>query len=140
MSPLLFISNSKADVSFNLRFFERHGRDLADPWSCRQSAIYQKFLVAEMRSIWVVIHEPQLFQDTLGETSLTAANHPLSIHLRYIRSATYHWRDYLKFRSSEIHSLVRWLFMPAMIFMDSNEPRTHNYPSRSRTRNVNPIL
>lgn len=100
------------DVSFNLRFFERHGRDLADPWSCRQSAIYQKFLVAEMRSIWVVIHEPQLFQDTLGETSLTAANHPLSIHLWYIRSATYYWRDYLKFRSSEIHSLDAKLSIP----------------------------
>jgi hypothetical protein len=30
----------------------------------------------------------------------------MALHIRYIRSATYYWRDYLNYKSSELLSLV----------------------------------
>ena len=100
------VTDLNGEVSYNLQFFEPHGRQLADPWSCRQSAIYQKFLLSENRSAWVVIYQPLLFHDSLQDAQIGALTHPMSLHLRYIRSATHYWRDYLKYRSSELLSFV----------------------------------
>jgi len=99
-------------VSYNLQFFEPHGRQLTDPWSCRQSAIHQKFLLSENRSAWVVIHQPLLFHDSLQDAQVGVLTHPMSLHIRYIRSATHYWRDYLKYRSSELLSFDAKLSIP----------------------------
>lgn len=95
-----------ADVCYNLRYVEPHGRHLSDPWSCRQSAIHQKFYFQEGRSAWTVIHQPLLFRESLEDARLGTTSHPMALHVRYIRSATYYWREHLNYRSSEVLSLV----------------------------------
>lgn len=92
----------KADICYNLRYFEPHGRQLSDPWSCRQSAIHQKFFFLEDRSAWVVIHQPLLFRESLQDAQLSTLSHPMALHIRYIRSATHHWREYLNYKNAEL--------------------------------------
>jgi hypothetical protein len=94
------------DVCYNLRFFEPHGRQLADPWSCRQSAIHQKFYPSRGNSAWIIIHQPMALRENLQHAQSRSFLHPMAMHIRYIRSANYHWRDYLNYRNSELLSLV----------------------------------
>jgi hypothetical protein len=55
----------KVDICYNLRYFEPYRRQLSDPWSCRQLAIYQKFFFPEDRLAWIVIYQPFLFRESL---------------------------------------------------------------------------
>ncbi|KAI0903224.1 hypothetical protein F4823DRAFT_619500 [Ustulina deusta] len=76
-------------ICYNIRHFERHGRDLEDLWSCRQSALHHSFLTVSGRSTWVVIQPPEAFDLTVDSTS-----HPMSLHLRYLHAAIANWREY----------------------------------------------
>jgi hypothetical protein len=94
------------ELSYNLRFVEPHGRQLADPWSYRHSAIYQKFFITEHQSTFIVIHQPLQLPDNLQDIQTGSRGQPLSLHIRYIKSANHYWRDYLKYRSIELLSFV----------------------------------
>ncbi|OCK76318.1 hypothetical protein K432DRAFT_428802 [Lepidopterella palustris CBS 459.81] len=96
---------SSFDICYNLRYFEPHGRQLSDPWSCRQSAIHQKFYFSKGTSAWTIIHQPITFRESLQSAQSGAFSHPMVMHIRYIRSANHHWRDYLNYKSSELLSL-----------------------------------
>jgi hypothetical protein len=47
-----------------------------------------------------------MFHSCLKDVNSNGALHPMSLHLRYIRSSLYQWRDYLNYLSSELHSMV----------------------------------
>ncbi|KAI0399416.1 hypothetical protein F4802DRAFT_589612 [Xylaria palmicola] len=83
-------ADSLRAICYNIRHFERHGRDLEDPWSCRQSALHHSFLAGSGESTWVVIQPPEAF-----DTALDPAPHPMSLHLRYLRAGIVNWREYL---------------------------------------------
>ena len=83
------------DLCYNIRHFERHGRELEDLWSCRQSTIHQKYSFDTKQSSWVVIQPPILFASSLKCTRPTNTAHPMGLHLRYLAAATARWREYL---------------------------------------------
>ncbi|KAI0535308.1 hypothetical protein GGR58DRAFT_504437 [Xylaria digitata] len=89
-------SDSLWGICYSIRHFERHYRDLEDPWSFRQSALHHSFLTGSKQSIWVVIQPPKVFDLTLDSTS-----HPMSLHLRYLQAAIANWREYLDSFSQE---------------------------------------
>ncbi len=53
------------DLCYNIRHFERHGRELEDPWSCRQSTVHQNYWFDTRVSSWVVIQPPISFDSGL---------------------------------------------------------------------------
>ncbi|KAI1179907.1 hypothetical protein F4777DRAFT_404066 [Nemania sp. FL0916] len=56
--------NPRWGICCNIRYFERHNRDLEDPWSCRQSALHHSLWLVSSRSTWVVIQPPECFKST----------------------------------------------------------------------------
>lgn len=55
------------DLCYNIRHFELHGRELADPWSCQQSAVHQKYYFANGESNWIYVQPPKLFLTALRD-------------------------------------------------------------------------
>ncbi|EMD63275.1 hypothetical protein COCSADRAFT_38139 [Bipolaris sorokiniana ND90Pr] len=90
------------DISYNIRYFEPHGRQLQDPYSCRQSGIHHKFYFQGSRSTWIIIQPPQLFNEDLQQTDSQDKSHPLALHVRLIKSATYYFKEYLSFKASQL--------------------------------------
>jgi hypothetical protein len=94
------------DICYNIRYFELHGRQSTDPWSCRQSAIYQKFYPSKNTSTCIIIHQPLTLCGSLRNARPGNLSHPMAIHIRYIRSTSHNWRDLLCDISSDLTKLV----------------------------------
>jgi hypothetical protein len=99
-----------ADICYNIRFFELNGPQRPDKWSCRQSAIYQKVLPGQRHSAWAIIQAPISFRETLQDYCFSDNGHPLALHVRYIRSCTHSWREYLNYKDAELLLLVSEIF------------------------------
>jgi hypothetical protein len=93
-------------LCYNIRYFERHGRDLKSPWSCRQTVVNQRFYFKNSLSNWTIVQPPLGFNDFLKGTNLEFDFHPLEFHLQYITLATRNWRDYLDYISANLINLV----------------------------------
>jgi len=109
---LLGATYSDFEVCYNLRHFERHGRDLQDPWSCRQSAIHQRHYFSDETSAWIVIQPPALWESSLDDARLDQIGHPLVLHLRALSLAVANNTEYLEYISSEISSLEHRVTFP----------------------------
>lgn len=88
-------------LCYNIRYFERHGRDLEDPWSCRQSALHHSFSPVSMKSNWVVIQAPKDF-----DANVRSEKHAMSLHFRYLSGALSNWRQYLDSFAQRFNTLV----------------------------------
>ncbi|KAI1125641.1 hypothetical protein F5Y10DRAFT_246502 [Nemania abortiva] len=91
-----------SDLCYNIRHFERHGRDLDDPWSCRQSAIHQKYNMDTNHSDWIIVHPPLRFIPRMTDYNKT---HPMQLHLNYLAAGIGGWREYLNYLSSQLKLL-----------------------------------
>ncbi|KAL2038549.1 hypothetical protein N7G274_008596 [Stereocaulon virgatum] len=100
------------DICYNIRHFELHRRDLDDPWSCRQSAIHQKYYFANGHSKWMIVHPPTLFGESLKDTDFGKIAHPLGLHLRYLAAGAANWREYLNLISEKLTDLDRKVSFP----------------------------
>jgi hypothetical protein len=94
------------DLCYNIRHFERHGRELEDPWSCRQSAIHQKLNIDTRQSSWLVIMPPVSFTSGLKGCKTNDTSHPMSLHIRYLATGLACWREYLNYISERLKALV----------------------------------
>lgn len=93
------------EMCYNLRHFEKHGRDLKDPWTCRQAVIHQRHLMAA-HSDWVIIQPSIRWQASLDDVCIGRTTHPLALHIRSISSAIANNWEYLEYLSSQLLSLV----------------------------------
>jgi hypothetical protein len=94
------------DICYNLRYFEKHGRDLQDPWSCRQSVVHQKYAFDDTTSTLIVIQPSMRWKNGLDDANFNKITHPLALHLRSISSAIANNWEYLEYISNELLSLV----------------------------------
>lgn len=94
------------DLCYNLRYFERHGRQLADPWSCRQSAVYQKYYSDSKKSKWIIIQPPIRFASYLKNIGACHLSHPMDLHISYFGIAIAKWREYLNFIDEKLKGFV----------------------------------
>jgi hypothetical protein len=87
LSPFLYsyslkgLNNRTADLCYSIRHFELHGRELDDPWSCRQSAIHQKYYFTNGHSRWIIVQPPILFTNSLKNTEFSQITKPIGLHL-----------------------------------------------------------
>lgn len=102
---------SVTDVCYNLRYFERHERDLDFPWSCRQTVMHQKFFMEDSRSVLLVVQPPKDWNAALDDTKFSLDTHPLTLHLRLISCALNKHKDYLNYVSKEVSALVSLALM-----------------------------
>lgn len=93
-------------MSYNLRYFEKHGRDIKDPWSCRQCVFYQITYCNDNTSTWLVIQPPTKWKEGLKIVDLNKTDYPPALHLRAISSAAATMWEYLEDISNELTELV----------------------------------
>jgi hypothetical protein len=130
---LIWLSTD-TEICYNIRHFELHGRQSTDLWSCRQSAIYQKFYLSKGISTCIIIHQPLTLRESLQNARPGSFSHPMAIHIRYIRSASHNWRDLLGDISSDLARFV-CLSLQDILLRTADLVRTASYqlPSRSKS-------
>lgn len=111
-------------MCYNIRYFALHGRDLEDPWSCRNFCVYQQCHVCDCHSIWLLIQTPKAQQDLLEHDLVTASAdggplhpmaHPLELHTRMLKLFQQSWTDYLEYLDDQIQQLVsKWMYNPGV--------------------------
>ncbi|KAF2259194.1 hypothetical protein CC78DRAFT_82270 [Lojkania enalia] len=63
-------ANLTYDICYNLRHFEKNGRNLQDPWSCRQTVTHQKYHFSDATSSWIIVQPPELWSSSVDRVKL----------------------------------------------------------------------
>jgi len=110
----LLLTGSFTEICYNIRKFERHGRDMVDdPWSCRQCSVYQKYRPG-IECTWIFIQLPRATKELLdrifeaGEETLyqMPRSHCLALHLLLLWSCEKNWEEYIGSMGNEIAAIV----------------------------------
>jgi hypothetical protein len=101
----------------------QNGRNRGDPWSLRQTGVYQKSDFSTGKSAWILM---QLAVDTRAhlEERLTdrgiSLQNPMQFHTLILLSTARSWTDYLEHLDAQLTELVRTM-----------APTLSNVPPRS---------
>jgi hypothetical protein len=110
------ISPRISEFCYLVRYPEKHGRNLSNPWSMRQLAVFQTYNCRTKTSSWIFLQCPQplqkLFLDAAmmngNQSLLVSAGEPNAALLEFILIRTSaKWRDYVNDFEAEITVLVR---------------------------------
>ena len=107
-----------------LRTYERHGRaGLSNPWSLRQSLVYQKYGCESGRSVWIFVQLFQRCKNALWEAfSQTNRWHLANPHVLFLDIILPDWRWYLDNQRQSILEYVSIL----LFALDSHVWLEHN--------------
>ncbi|KAF8245659.1 hypothetical protein K440DRAFT_662644 [Wilcoxina mikolae CBS 423.85] len=105
------------EISYNVRHFEKHGRELQDPWSCRQCSVYQNYSHRNNVSTWFLIQIPngtrrhlERLNSEVGGSS--PCDHPMGIHLYLLRSCEKNWGPYVGYLGDELSLMNQKISFP----------------------------
>ncbi|RYN47214.1 hypothetical protein AA0114_g7929 [Alternaria tenuissima] len=98
------------EIYYSVQYIELHGRNKPnDPWSFRKYAVHQKYDLDFESSSWLFVQPQEVSREWLrgGNCRQSASGplHPLSIHLKILKSATVSWRWYLNYLSDELNRI-----------------------------------
>jgi hypothetical protein len=133
------------EICYSIRHYELHGRELEDPWSCRHTAIYQKYFVESNSnySTWIIIQSPSAFRENRGALAgeldnqhSTWKKHPMALHLGYLAACGIQWRKYLNHMSEQLTVLVCLPSLNTAARHNRNLSRTGKYRSLNNTENM----
>ena len=96
---------------------EQHGRsNLKDPWSIRQTAVYQQFSFNDERSTWIMVQLAKPIRNIIEKViagdkprSSTTREHwlqPIVIHTMILTMSQRRWKPYIQYLAERLASLV----------------------------------
>lgn len=98
------------EFTYNLRYVEKHGRDLKSPWSVRQMAVYHQFDAEKKSSKWILLNPSAVICQKLQKViSVVACRGPADrrfLHLMFLCMAEKNWREYVNFLEKEYRAMV----------------------------------
>lgn len=101
------------ELCYNIRYVERHGRGTGDPWSLRQTGIYQQYYPVVKRSVWILLEPSKTLQERLRAildskptNSDVAERNPMLLHTLILFMTASNWGSYLDDLDSEVKALV----------------------------------
>ncbi|RDW60750.1 hypothetical protein BP6252_12133 [Coleophoma cylindrospora] len=90
------------ELCYILQYVERNGRNHGDPWSLRQSGVYQQSRGNQQASVWIILqlsrHARQCLEDYMRNTDLSNRDYdddPMHIHLHILLATSGNWCDYV---------------------------------------------
>ena len=109
---ILTSTNDIEEIMYNLRYVDKHNRELNNPWSLRQTAVYQKYTSETRASTWILLQPSEQAYKSLRNNMATTGNlvYDISIfwlHNIIFRSTEKNWRHYINYLQSNFQSLVR---------------------------------
>ncbi|KAH8699081.1 hypothetical protein BGW36DRAFT_449225 [Talaromyces proteolyticus] len=108
------ITNDYAEVAYICKYaFFKPNEEGKDPWSLRQTGVYQKYDLKTKSATWIFLHPTNVsvFQTRLNqilkstEGSRKIQEHPLLLHNILFSSVFPQWREYLAYYERKILSL-----------------------------------
>ena len=94
------------DLCYNIRHFELHGRELENPWSCRQTAINHVYDINKEQSNWIVVQPPGPFMSNFDTRDISQMHHSMYLHIPYLTAGVCNWREYLNYIAGKLKELV----------------------------------
>jgi hypothetical protein len=119
----MIVMEYRTEFCYNLQYMEKNNRGRPDPWSLRQSGVYeQKLLPNSGQSNWIFLQPArevpsqlkQIFEgfsegpDPNGSSNLT-----VHIHLVFISFMARNWQEYLEHLQAQLAALVRMMVLSA---------------------------
>ncbi|KAI1414101.1 hypothetical protein F5Y13DRAFT_21800 [Hypoxylon sp. FL1857] len=96
------------EISYLLHFVEENGRARGDPWSLRQTGIYQQVDANNDQSIWVILQISKATRERLmkklhhPELSSQCPDNPMSIHAVLLLATVDNWGAYIEYLRSQL--------------------------------------
>jgi hypothetical protein len=101
------------ETCYTVRFFERNHRNTGDPWSLRQTGVYQRFDTATNNSVWTLIKPSHYLQVRLRDKLHTLARRPqlrpvrhMLLHLVIVSSTLEGWAEYITTQQDVLERFV----------------------------------
>lgn len=96
----------------------RNGRSQGDPWSLRQTGVYQQFCFKRRCSVWILLQpsddmRARLWKGLSSSQQEINGEHPLLLHLPIFCTAARNWHDYVKHLQARLVELVSTTFETA---------------------------
>lgn len=109
--------NLVEEITYNFYHVEQHGRsNLRDPWSIRQTAVYQKFSFKNENSTWIIVQLAKPIRNNIekviagdGPPSSTTRGHwllPIVIHTMIMTMSQRNWKTYIQYLAKRLATLV----------------------------------
>lgn len=97
-------SSSAYEFCYNIRYFELHGRGRGNPWSLRQTGVYQRCLPSNQQSTWLILNYSSYIFDRVSMAFEKKRSQPLEAcrgsvltpHLFILSAATRNWGQYVE--------------------------------------------
>lgn len=103
----------QTEFCYNIKYITRNNRTQGDPWSLRQTGIYEKYDVDTGRSTWIVLSPSdrayRLLQrsHTMTQPDSRDSGIPvMSLHAALLNASAHEWGQYLEDIRNEIQRLV----------------------------------
>lgn len=96
-----------------MQYMEKNNRRKGDPWSLRQSGVYQQISVSSRRSTWIILQPSKGVRAQLEqalESSLEQGQEgnesAIYFHVIFLSSMAGNWQEYLEYLHSQITVFV----------------------------------
>ncbi|KAF2809500.1 uncharacterized protein BDZ99DRAFT_463282 [Mytilinidion resinicola] len=102
-------TNSVIELCYVVRYVERNNRSPKNPWSLRQTGIYQQTILHQQNSTWILLQPSQNLYDDLKEKLYgrpTGSDTPIRssylLHLDFLSSMASNWGEYIEYLWAEM--------------------------------------
>lgn len=102
------------ELCYTIQYVEQNGRQRGDPWSLRQTGIYQQVSSEANNSIWTILSPSPSIQEYIEQTLQGSdpgscdgqATHPLLLHVIVLLATTDNWVGYIKHLQIQADEMV----------------------------------
>lgn len=134
VSATSFNTYGTVEICYNIKYVERNYRLPDEPWSVRQTCIYQKFEYSKKSSTWILVQPSEQVQSRIREVFRSrttedigdSVHNPLDMHLVFLSAAAENWRWYYNSLEEKLVEMVRNLLRHSSQFLltvlDSKRP------------------
>jgi hypothetical protein len=95
------------EICYNIPYVHRPGRNLSDPWSLRQTGVYQQLCNGLQTSRWILLNLSESTKLHLKDFVESRPNccH-LALHAELLLTLGSNWAEYIEYLSSELRKHV----------------------------------
>ncbi|KAF2848276.1 hypothetical protein T440DRAFT_175165 [Plenodomus tracheiphilus IPT5] len=99
------------EIAYTLQFMEKNNRNRGDPWSLRQTGIYQQTTSGNHQSTWIFLHMSQSARMVLEKAirehlmCLVGSHSPMTFHGLLIEATMSNWVEYVQNLDAQLRNL-----------------------------------
>lgn len=105
---------SISELCYIVQYVEKNGRDRGDPWSLRQTGVYEQVDIHTGKSVWIILQPSSSTQQcleqglqTLGQDSNgRITSNPMLFHAIFLLATADNWVGYIKYLHTEADEMV----------------------------------